>query len=133
MRQTGEQHALQSDPSERIDQLARRDSATRDMGTDRCPIDVEAVEPKWNWPEFEIRVQSRLIVSRPLRLSMDQIVLSGVATAFLLSKMPQHFDRAPLQLCNLFGRECNSNEVTKNRNGRQATKGIGMAIWPQKE
>ena len=65
MRQTGEQHALQSDPSERIDQLARRDSATRDMGTDRCPIDVEAVEPKWNWPEFEIRVQSRLIVSRP--------------------------------------------------------------------
>ena len=45
--------------------LARRDSATRDMGTDRCPIGVEAVEPKWNWPEFEIRVQSRLIVSRP--------------------------------------------------------------------
>ena len=58
MRQTGEQHALQSDPSERIDQLARRDSATRDMGTDRCPIDVEAVEPKCNWPEFEIRILS---------------------------------------------------------------------------
>ena len=65
MRQTGEQHALQSDPSERIDQLARRDSATRDMGTDRCPIDVEAVEPNSNWPEFEISVHSRSIVSRP--------------------------------------------------------------------
>ena len=37
----------------------------RYMGTDRCPIGVEAVGPKWNWPEFEIRVQSRLIVSRP--------------------------------------------------------------------
>jgi len=65
MRQTGEQHALQPDPSERSDQLARSSSATRDMGTDRCPIDVEAVEPKCNWPEFEISVQSRLIVSRP--------------------------------------------------------------------
>ena len=65
MRGIGEQHALQSDPSERIDQLATRDSATRDMGTDRCPIDVEAVEPNSNWPEFEISVQSRLIVSRP--------------------------------------------------------------------
>ena len=53
------------DPSERIDQLARRDSATRDMGTDRCPIDVEAVEPNSNWPEFEISVHSRSIVSRP--------------------------------------------------------------------
>ena len=41
--------------------------------------------------------------------------------------------RAPPQLCNLFGRECNSTEVTKNRNGRPATKRIGMAIWPQKE
>ena len=41
--------------------------------------------------------------------------------------------RAPPKLCNLFGRECNSTEVTKNRNGRPATKRIGMAIWPQKE
>ena len=54
MRQTGEQHALQSDPSERIDQLATRDSATRDMGTDRCPIDVEAVEPNSNWNKFQL-------------------------------------------------------------------------------
>ena len=65
MRETGEQHALQQDPSERSDQLARSSSATRDMGTGRCPVDVEAVEAEWNWLEFEIRVQTRLIVSRP--------------------------------------------------------------------
>ena len=77
MRETGEQHALQTDPSERSDQLAKSSSATRDMGIDRCPIDVEAVEPEWNWPEFEIRVQTRLIVSRPYS-SPRPIVRSGV-------------------------------------------------------
>ena len=51
-------------------------------------------------------------------------------TTFLLSNMPSILTRAPPQLCNLFGRECNSTEVTKNRNGHLATKGIGMAIWP---
>ena len=39
---------------------------------------------------------------------------------------------ASLQLCNLFARECNSTEVTKNRNGRLATKRIGMAICHKK-
>ena len=31
----------------------------------RCSFNVEALESDWNWPEFEIRVQTRLIVSRP--------------------------------------------------------------------
>ena len=69
-----------------------------------------------------------------LRLVMDQSVLSGTCNSIFNVEIASVFlKRAPPQLCNLFGWECNSTEVTKNRNGRQATKGIGMAIWPQKE
>ena len=72
---------------------------------------------------------------------MDQSVLSGIFRQhFYFRKCLSILTRAPPQLCNLFGRECNNTEVTKNRNGRPshkknrnghlATKGIGMAIWP---
>ena len=68
---------------------------------------------------------------------MDQSVLSGTCNSiFDVEIASELLKRAPPKLCNLFGRECNSTEVTKNRNGRQnrnghlATKGIGMVIWP---
>ena len=36
---------------------------------------------------------------------------------FFFRKCVSILTRAPPQLCNLFGRECNSTEVTKKRNG----------------
>jgi hypothetical protein len=95
MHATGEQHALQSDPSERSDQLATSSSATRDMGTDRCPIDVEAVEPNPNWPEFEISVQSRLIVSRPYSSPRPNVYTHSRPVFIIISisyyKQVEHF------------------------------------------